>query len=124
MEEIKNNYKICLKSLAISVFITLLLLFVLSLILALTSVKENMMSFGIIFISTISILLGSFFASKKIKEKGIIYGAVIGLCYMLILYLASSLINSNFELTVKAVSMFLFGILGGAVGGILGVNLK
>lgn len=68
-----ENYKILAKNLVISIVLTLILLFVLSIILSVTSLSESIMGVGIIFISSFSILIGSFLASKKIKEKGIIF---------------------------------------------------
>lgn len=122
--DILNNYKVLLKSIILAMIISLILLFILSVVLAVTSVKENIMSFAIIFISAISILVGAFFSANKIKEKGIIYGAIIGLLYMIILYFISSVVNWNFSLTLEAIIMTIIGIVGGAIGGILGVNLK
>lgn len=119
-----DNYKILGKDLTISIILTLILLFVLSMILSFSNVSENIMGISIIFISSFSILIGAFLASKKIKEKGIIFGSILGLAYMLVLYLISSIINANFALTLNALYMFLGGIIGGAIGGILGVNLK
>lgn len=119
-----DNYKILGKDLAISIILTLILLFILSMVLSLSNVSENIMGVSIIFISSFSVLVGAFLASKKIKEKGIIFGSILGFAYMLILYLISSITNANFAITLSAIYMFLGGIVGGAVGGILGVNLK
>ena len=66
----------------------------------------------------------TFYASKKIKEKGIISGAIVGLIYMLILYLISSIVNWDFTMTLETIIMISTGIIGGAIGGIFGVNLK
>lgn len=122
--DIIGNYKILFKSVFCAVIISLILLFVLSVVLALTSVKENVMGIAIIFIAAFSILINAFYASKKIKEKGIIYGAIIGFLYMLILYFISSVTNWNFAVTLETIIMMIAGILGGAIGGIIGVNLK
>ena len=82
-----ENYKILGKDLAISIILTLILLFVLSMVLSLSNVSESIMGMSIIFISSFSVLIGAFLASKKIKEKGIVFGSILGLVYMLILYL-------------------------------------
>lgn len=121
---ILSNYKVLLKSIVSAVLISLVLMFVLAVVLAVTSVQENIMSFSIIFISAISILISAFYASKKIKEKGIICGAIVGFMYMIVLYFISSFLNWNFSLTLETISMMAAGIIGGAFGGILGVNLK
>ena len=43
---------------------------------------------------------------------------------MIILYLISSIANSNFSLNTESIVMILTGIVSGAIGGIFGANLK
>jgi putative membrane protein (TIGR04086 family) len=119
-----NNYKILSKNLALSMMITLILLLVLSMVLSLSDISENITDISIIFISSFSILLGAFLSSKKIKEKGIVFGAILGFAYMILLYLISSVLNADFSFCLNTLYMFLGGIIGGSIGGILGVNLK
>lgn len=116
-------FKIFLKAIIISMLCSLLLIFILSILLSNTNMKENIIHPSVIFISAISILIGGFLVSKKIKKKGILWGALVGLIYMTIMYIVSSLMNMNFSLDVNALMMIGFGILGGSIGGILGVNL-
>lgn len=111
------------KSVLLSIIISLILLFVLAFVISNTEVKESFIDPGVIFISSISILISSFLVSKKLKKKGIICGAIVGFCYMLIMYIFSSFMNMDFSLTINSLMMILFGILGGIIGGILGVNL-
>ena len=96
----------------------------LSIILSVSDVKESVIMPTVIFISAFSILIGGFVITKKLDQKGIVYGSILGICYMLILYLISSIMNFNFSLNVNAVIMIAIGVFGGAIGGILGVNLK
>lgn len=119
-----DNYKILAKDLVVSVVLSLILLLILSIILSLTNVSEGIMGISIIFISSFSILVGAFLASKKIKEKGIVFGSILGLTYMIFLYLISGILNGNFGVTLNVLYMLIGGIIGGAIGGILGVNLK
>ncbi len=119
-----DNYKILGKDLAVSIGLSLILLLILSMVLSLTNVSEGIMGISIIFISSFSVLVGAFLASKKIKEKGIVFGSILGLTYMLVLYLTSGILNGNFGVTLNVLYMFIGGIIGGAIGGILGVNLK
>lgn len=74
-----ENYKILGKNLSLSIVLTLILLLVLSIILSFTNVAESIMGVSIIFISSFSILVGSLLASKKIKEKGIVFRLYIRL---------------------------------------------
>ena len=127
MEKIQEEkkYKVLyIKGIVIFLFISLFLIFILSAILSFTNIKENIIDTGIIFISMISILIPSFFLSKKIKRKGIINGAIFGTLCMLLLYLISSFINMEFKLTFNSIIMIFLGIFAGIIGGIFGVNLK
>ena len=60
----------------------------------------------------------------KIKKNGLINGALVGLIYMLFIYLISSIINTGFALNLNSVIMILSGVIAGVVGGVVGVNIK
>ena len=111
-----------IKELIISVLISLILLLVLAILVTETTMSENLINPLTIAIVTFSLMIGAFRVSKEKKEKGIIYGSILGLFYMIILYVISSLINFNFYLSINSIIMIILGILGGAIGGIIGVN--
>jgi putative membrane protein (TIGR04086 family) len=51
-------------------------------------------------------------------------GAVVGLIYMLILYALSSIVYGSFPINRHVVIMFVIGAITGAIGGIIGINMK
>ena len=116
-------FKIFLKSIIISIFCSLFFIFILSILVSNTNIAEKIIQPSVIFISAISILIGGFFVSKKIRKKGIICGTLVGVMYMVIMYFISSFMNMNFSLDGNSFIMIGLGLLGGAIGGILGVNL-
>ena len=118
-----NFISVFMKAIAVSMICSLLFIFILAFLVSNTSLKENIINPSVIFISSISILVGGFLTSKKIKKKGILCGALVGFFYMLIMYIVSSLMNMNFLIDMKSIMMIGFGVLGGAIGGILGVNI-
>ncbi len=129
MEELKENvgvnkFLLMLKGIVFSIVMTLFMILILSIVLSFSNIKENVIMPTVIFISSFSILMGGFLVAKKMDEKGIVYGSVLGLSYMLILYLISSIMSFDFSLNVNAIIMIVLGVLGGAIGGVLGVNLK
>ena len=126
MEDYRNTSKFMLviRGILLSVGITLIMILALSIILSVSDIKESVIMPTVIFISAFSILIGGFVITKKLDQKGIVYGSILGICYMLILYLISSIMNFNFSLNLNAVIMIAVGVFGGAIGGILGVNLK
>ncbi len=116
--------KVFFKEYIISILLTILLIFILSLLISTTDVSENIIKPVVIAITSISIMIGSFRVSRVKKEKGIINGSILGLIYILTLYILSSCLNFNFTITITSLIMMLFGIVGGAIGGIIGVNFK
>ena len=48
----------------------------------------------------------------------------MGLIYIILIYLISSVVNNaNFALNIGSIVMMVIGILCGAIGGIIGVNV-
>lgn len=126
MEESENRnfFKDFIICTLIEFFITIMLFVTLSLLLSFTPLEENIIQPAIIGISSFAIMIGGLLISRKLKLKGILIGSLQGIIYMLILYLFSSFINMDFSLTLKSFTMIIVGVLGGAIGGIVGVNLK
>ncbi len=77
------------------------------------------------FFSTLSVAGGSFisafFTAKKVREKGYIIGAVIGItCFLLITII--SFAAGGTEITLNTLFHFSIIVLSAVVGGVLGVN--
>ena len=117
-------FKIVSFGIIVSIFITLISIFIFALILYYTNASEKIIESGIIFISSVSILFGSILALKKIKEKGIFYGGFLGIIYMIFIYVISSIIVNDFSIGLSSILMIIFGIISGIIGGIIGVNIK
>ena len=125
MEEKNNNFikiSVVLKSLAISICLTIFSIFILSVILCYSNFSEKIISSTLIIISSISIMIGCVFMEKKVKEKGLIYGGVFGFIYMIVLFLLSSFVSGDFSIQINSILMIIFGVLAGIFGGIMGVN--
>ena len=125
MEGFENNniFLKILKGVGISFVFTLICLTVFSVLLTYTNLSENLIQPVVISVTGISILAGSFFATRKVGKNGIIKGIAVGLIYILLIYLTSSIAGGNFALTIGSMIMILIGILCGAIGGIIGVNI-
>ncbi len=100
------------------------MLLIFSLILAFTNVQENTINPVIMIVTAISILIGSSIANIKIRKNGLINGALIGACYILTIYLISSILNWKFSLNLQSIIMIVIAIIFGILGGIIGVNRK
>lgn len=88
--ESKNNIIPIIKGIAISYFITLILLFIFSVLLTYTNISETTTAPVILIITAISILVGSSIGSSKIRKNGLINGGVVGFLYIIFLYIISS----------------------------------
>lgn len=119
-----NNIKKVIKGSAFSIIITLIGLLVYSIILSYTSVSESTIPTIVIIITAISLLIGSTISTSNIKKNGIINGMFVGLIYIAIIYLLSSIVTGNFLLNITSIIMIITSVLTGALGGIIGVNKK
>lgn len=114
-----------LKGIGFSILFTLICLTIFSILLVYTNISENLIPSVVIVTTGISILLGSSIGNRKMDRHGIINGAVIGIIYILCIYVMSSLINGgDFALNLKSVIMMIVGVVCGIIGGIIGVNIK
>ena len=112
------------KGIIISMLLTLLLLFIFANILTYTDISESTISPVIITITAISILIGSSLTTIKIKKNGIINGALLGLIYISLIYILSSINKTGFTFNSSSIIMMIISLISGATGGIVGVNLK
>ena len=107
----------------VSIITSLILLFIFALILTFTNISESTINPVIIVISGISILLGSSISTLKIRKNGLLNGGLVGLIYILTIYLLSSLTGSGFNINIYSIIMSIVSIIAGMLGGIIGVNL-
>lgn len=110
-------------SLGIGYLIGFLLLFISSVILAYTNVNDNYLDIFVFISLGVSVLCGSTFLSKKIKEKGIITGAVFGIIYIILIYLFTVIMHRGLFITNTLFMYIGLSTLTGMIGGILGVNI-
>ncbi len=72
------------------------------------------------------LMLGSFvsgyLAARRIRERGMMVGALCGLIIFLLLMLAAFM--SKFDMGLMALIKLVIAVVSGAIGGIIGVNAK
>lgn len=122
--ELSANLIRVLKGSITSIIITLILLFIFAILLTYTSIQENVISPVVIVITAISILIGSSISTLKIKKNGLLNGALVGIIYILTIYIISSLTGSGFACNINTIIMMVSSIIAGMIGGIIGVNLN
>ncbi len=122
MEKI-NKIKIIIRGIIFSYLTTFILILLYSAILAYTKVPESTIPTCLFVIGMSSVFMSSSITVIKLKNGGLKNGGIIGLCYVLILYLCSSISENTFALTKYSIVTIIFYILVGMIGGIIGVNL-
>lgn len=121
-DNLKANIIRIIKGSLLSIIVSVIFLIVFAMLLTYTSLSENTITPIVLGIVGLSILLGSYLSTKKINKKGILNGAMVGVIYMLILYIISSVIFMDFSINASSIIMIVCGIIAGIIGGIIGVN--
>jgi len=104
------------KGILIAFAITLISIFVFSIVLTYTNISEKVIPIVIIMITFISIFISTIICVKKIKKNGLINGGIIGGIYVILLYIISSIINTGFNVNIHSIIMIIIGILSGIIG--------
>ncbi len=119
-----RNFVRIIKGSLLSIILTTIFLIIFSIILAYTNIPENTMIPVITIITSISILVGSIISVSKIEKKGILNGALVGLIYIVTIYIISSLVKGNFGININSIILIASAMIAGMLGGIIGVNIK
>lgn len=120
--ELKKNSARIIKGSLFAIITSAILLLIFAILLCYTSLSESTMLTVILVVTGVSILIGSMISTRKIRKNGILNGGMVGLIYIIILYLISSLFLAGFSLTFNSFIMLVVGIITGMIGGIIGVN--
>ena len=121
--KIDNDIIKIAKGSIIAIVFSIILLFIFASLLVYTDIQESTIKPVVIVISMISILIGSLVSSIKIKKRGIINGALVGIIYISIIYILSSISLTGFSLNLYSIIMMIGAVICGIIGGIFGVNL-
>ena len=120
--ELKKILVGIIKGSIFSIIISAILLLIFAVLLSYTNLSENTMLPVTLVVTGVSILIGSMISTRKIRKNGILNGGMVGIIYIIALYLISSLFLAGFNLTFNSFIMLITGIITGMIGGIIGVN--
>ncbi len=113
-----------LKGILAAYIITIPAFMLFALILSNTDFPHRLITPAVVVTTIVSVLTAGSVSTKGIRNKGWLNGSMVGLIYMMLLYIFSSLIFKNFTIDKYVVTMTVIGILTGAIGGIIGINVK
>ena len=109
-----NNVKSYIFSLFISFFVAAILLCLSAVIFAYTNINDRVM---------LSVLIGATILARRIKKKGLLFGALFGLIFILLVYIITCMAYTGFFVSNTLLIYMAICILSGIVGGIIGVNI-
>lgn len=82
--------------------------------------SERAVQFGISFIYIFSAAVGGLIVGKSIKQKKFLWGFVVGLLYVAIIFVASYITAKDGNvITARGMSTFLLCVGGGTLGGMI-----
>jgi putative membrane protein (TIGR04086 family) len=113
-----------LKGLLASYIVTIPAFLLFALILANLDFPQRLITPMVVVITVISVLTAGSVSTRGVRSRGWLNGGIVGLVYMIILYLLSSIIFKNFTIDRNVVTMTVIGVLAGAIGGIMSINTK
>ena len=113
-----------LKAVAISYIISLVLLFVASLIATYSAFSDMAIRISANIITALGTLVAGFMSGRHFSGKGIFFGAGTGAIYTILLSVIGNIFSGNINLGTCFFTALLIGVLCGAVGGITGINTK
>lgn len=115
--------KACLKSALLALVLTVLFLIVIAVLLCYTPLPDTWTGAIVSIASYLSVALAGVLCGLRSKTRGYLTGLIGGLVYMLILHVLGAIAfgGINFDGFWLRV---LGGALAGALGGVLGVNLR
>jgi len=74
-------------------------------------------------IKILSIVIGTVFSLKDLKEMGLITGFIIGVLYTLFAFFVFSLLNGSLSFTPSIINDLLFSGIAGSIAGVFVVNI-
>lgn len=111
-----------IKGMLFSFIFSLLLILPSSLICMAFFPKDRGIFTAVCIIYFLSTLFSGFYMSRHVVKSGLLNGALSGVLYSLILFLIGSLVSGGVSFSPISAALFVISLLGGAFGGILGIN--
>lgn len=107
------------KGVLCAVIVTLLFILGFALVVQLSGMNSKVITPIMQVVKVVCIFVAVMIALKPCKSKGWLYGAVVGLLYMVLTYIIFSLMDGKFTLGLSALSDLLFQTLVGLVSGVI-----
>ncbi|MBO4823093.1 MAG: TIGR04086 family membrane protein [Clostridia bacterium] len=107
------------KGVLCAVVVTLLFILGFALLVQLTGISNNVIAPVMQVVKVICIFVAVAIAIKPAKSKGWLYGALVGLLYMVLTFVIFAMIDGKFTVGISALSDLLFQVLVGMVSAVI-----
>ncbi|GKX66034.1 TIGR04086 family membrane protein [Inconstantimicrobium mannanitabidum] len=110
------------KGLLRSILITLIGVFILSLIMMVKDVNLKALGIAWVIITCISIFVGAIYSAKKNQERGWLVGLILGLLYYIILFIFTMILKEKVSFVLYDFYRLIIALAVGFFSGMLGIN--
>jgi len=118
-----NKIKKCVTGVLLAYAVTVFVFLVYSILLTYTNMTEEYLNATVLITIGISSLIAGVDTARGQKSRGIFWGALTGiiyvLCVMVLMYALTESLN-----IARAISFFIISVTLGGLGGVLGINLR
>ncbi|WP_461204553.1 TIGR04086 family membrane protein [Clostridium sp. DL1XJH146] len=104
-------------------FLTMVLLFVYSILSTYFNVIESFAGVYIVIVTALSIMYATIFSVSRIKTRGWVNGIIVALVYMVIIYLISVINGRAADFSVFGIIRVILSLAVGMFSGMLSVNM-
>lgn len=111
-----------IKGMLFSIIFSFVLILIAALLLKLFFPQNMAITAAAYIICFLSTLFSGIYTARHVEKGGLINGALSGLLYFLIIFLAGSIVSGKVAFGTAVFAMLGTAIAGGALGGILGIN--
>jgi len=119
----KKESALCLvKGVAMAFAITAIVFIAYGILLTYTGVSEAKIPLVSLICTAIAAMVAGFDWAKSQGRRGLLWGLLAGLIYVVLLFLVTSLAGGGFMMGSTKATMALVAVAGGGVGGILGMS--
>ena len=119
-----SNFLVVLKGVFWALTVSLLCVLIFAFIIKFTNISESAIMPINQVIKVLSILVGCWVASKKIKSNGWLWGLIIGAIYTLLAFVVFSILDGEFRFTLSLLNDLVFGAVLGLISGIITFALR
>ena len=122
--ENKNKFFYIGKGVLGSFFLTLVLILILGVVSTFLDINVSIRAACFIIITSLSVIYGSIYSTRKIQKRGWFIGILVALLYIFIIYLVA-IISGSREFAINLSDLFMIGLalIVGSLSGMLGINL-